>query len=611
VNRLSSAIEVLRKDLPRYARTCLTIRDKDARFHRLELNNAQRIAHHDISEQLKSTGRVRAIILKARQEGMSTYVAARFFRRIHLWRGIVAMIVSDTLARAGILWKIYDRYRQNLPADLQPVKKSTQADAKIVFGHDSELMVRPSSDTEAGRSATIHCLHLSELAYWGTGLRETWISLMQSVPPDSGEVIVESTAKGAGGLFHELWKLAEEGNSGWIAIFIPWWIHEEYDAKPGWDPALEAEIRERPDDFEQQAMGVGFSYRGEKHTLGISRLVWRRMYIAERFKTDPFKPGQDAVRGFQQEFPATAEEAFLISGACFFDEERLREMARGGEDPVFRGRLEKKHRPKPGDLSRDESIVAPISNTRGNLRIWEVPDVDKHYVIGVDTAEGIQKSPATEAFDLFDEEKMGGRDKSVAVVLRLPYWEGEEGGEKTFRPLAVAAILAGQIAPEVFAGQLNLLGDYYACGNPKSRFDRRVAKVGVERSHSSGQTVLRLLNEHYKYANLHWAREQLNKRSKEFTRRAGWVTDETTRMPMLDELAQVVREGRINIWSKQALDEMVTFIVWPNGKPMAEEGCHDDIVMALGIALQMVREHFHAETGKIPHQESINYLVGM
>ncbi len=612
MDSLSSAIERLRQDLPLYSESCLTIRDKEGRFIPLVLNEAQKIVHHDISEQLKATGRVRAVVLKARQEGVSTYVAARYFRAIHLWRGTAAMIVADTLFRAGALWKIYDRFRQHLPAEVQPVKKSTQSEAKMYFGHDSELMVRPSSDTEAGRAATIHRLHASELAFWGTGLRETWISLMQSVPPDSGEVIVESTAKGAGGLFHELWQLAEDGKAGWIAIFIPWWIHGEYDAEPGWDPALEATILTEPDDFERQALDEGFRYRDEQHVLPMSRLVWRRMLIAEKFKTDPFKPAKDAIRGFQQEYPATAEEAFLVSGACFFDEDKLRILSRNPEDPFLRGRLEERIQRNPE--TGDTKVVAPVENARGSLRIYEWPNKDFHYVVGADTAEGIQRSVHSEELELFgaDGTHQGGRDASAAIVVRLAYWEIEDvqgaEPERTFHPAKVVAELVGQIAPEIFANQLKLLGDYFSCGPERGR---RPARLAVERSHSSGQTVLRLLTEHHKYSNLHWAREPLNKRTKEVGRRAGWITDETTRMPMLDELSQLLREGRLEVTSKGVIDELITFVQWPNGKPMAEEGCHDDRVIATGIAVQMLREHFHPEETPVPRWEPEPTPTGM
>jgi len=165
----------------------------------------------------------------------------------------------------------------------------------------------------------------------------------------------------------------------------------------------------------------------------------------------------------------------------------------------------------------------------------------------------------------------------------------------------VVAELHGRLAPEVFAEQLRLLGEMYSCGNIKNGTYRSKALISVERSHSSGQTVLRLLNEHYHYNPLYWHRE-INRRTHRVGRRVGWVTDVTSRMPMLDELAKAIRMGVLEIPSKDVVREMVTFVTWPNGKPMAEEGCHDDRVMALGIAWQMAtREHRHGRN--LPPQE--------
>jgi len=154
---------------------------------------------------------------------------------------------------------------------------------------------------------------------------------------------------------------------------------------------------------------------------------------------------------------------------------------------------------------------------------------------------------------------------------------------------------------EVFTEQLRLLGEYYSCGHSGNTLENK-ALIGVEQSHSSGATVLRLLREHYRYIPLYWHRE-INRLTRKIGRRIGWRTDATSRMPMLDDLAMLVRGGRIDIPSKDIVREMVTFVTWPNGKPMAEEGTHDDRVIALAIAWQMKREHRHGLTGPIP-----NYL---
>jgi hypothetical protein len=87
--KLLLAKEVLkRKKLKEYkenfelfANEQIKILPKDASkgFIPFELNIAQRIVNEKIEEQRKSTGKVRAIVLKARQQGLSTYTTARVF----------------------------------------------------------------------------------------------------------------------------------------------------------------------------------------------------------------------------------------------------------------------------------------------------------------------------------------------------------------------------------------------------------------------------------------------------------------------------------------------------------------------------------------------------
>ena len=69
---LVATLARLRQDLSLYAQACLIIRTKQAKFVPLELNEAQRIVQGELSRQLAETGRIRAVILKARQEGVST-----------------------------------------------------------------------------------------------------------------------------------------------------------------------------------------------------------------------------------------------------------------------------------------------------------------------------------------------------------------------------------------------------------------------------------------------------------------------------------------------------------------------------------------------------------
>ena len=82
----------LRDDLDFYARNCLKIRTKGGKVAPFEFNRAQQFIHGRLEEQMARTGRVRALILKGRQQGCSTYVEARYYHATTFTKGRRAFI---------------------------------------------------------------------------------------------------------------------------------------------------------------------------------------------------------------------------------------------------------------------------------------------------------------------------------------------------------------------------------------------------------------------------------------------------------------------------------------------------------------------------------------
>ena len=593
---LVETIQRLRSDRELYAQACLRIRNKDALLVPLRPNFAQRHVEALLERQLAETGRVRAVVLKARQEGVSTWVAARFTHKTNLWAGQKALIIADALERAQAIYGIYERYYAELPEDLHPQIKSRAGRRHMHFMHDSEIDIRPASDANAGRAATIGLLHCSEIAFWPENTqRQVWVSAMQAIPDQGSEIIVESTPNGAGGLFYELWDLTQKRDSGWLGIFLPWWIHEEYDAGYGNSaPPTESElsaIENHADDFEMQAMGEGIPWNGENYVLPLSRLAWRRRTIVERFAGDPTTLGKDAVRDFQQEYPATAEEAFLFSGATFFDEEALRALARHTVDPAAVGNLGHKTIVREG---KQERVVALQPTRRGLVEVWEQPADGHHYTIGADTAEGKLVQKARVNADRAVQEA-GGRDYSSASIWRLArdaYTDPRTHEEHPATPRKLVAVIHGQPPADIFARQVALAGEWYRCGDPK-RYTVDPALVAVENNHSSGQRVLEYLRDILRYRRLYTQRE-INTKTKNFERRIGWRTDERSRWILLDYLGELIRKGLVEIPDPQTVRELTTFVFDDNGKPGGAEGTHDDRVISLALAAQMEREHRHA-----------------
>ena len=92
--RERAILQRLKGDFPHYAEKCLKIRPKKGEIIAFELNRVQREIHERLEVQLAGTGRVRALILKARQPGCSTYVEGRFYWKVTQRRGVRAFILT-------------------------------------------------------------------------------------------------------------------------------------------------------------------------------------------------------------------------------------------------------------------------------------------------------------------------------------------------------------------------------------------------------------------------------------------------------------------------------------------------------------------------------------
>lgn len=555
-------------DFEFYAENHLTIIPKDAPPQKFTLNRAQTIVHNKLSKQKKEKGYVRAIILKARQEGISTYVAGRYFRATNLLPYKKSMVLAHKDKASEALFGIYDRYYANLDAQVKPEKVSNARGRYLELTNGSIVTVETAGDPDAGRSQTIHYLHASEVAMWPRA-EQVWNAVEESVPPTGSEIVIESTAKGIGNVFHKMWLQAVDGKSEFIAIFLPWWIHEEYVVKL--DEDERQEILNTEDPYERKCMDEGFEYEGEIHKLTPEQLAWRRRKIRAK------GGGEKGERDFRQENPATPREAFIVSGANFFDVTALEILEGEAREPIFRGTLVERD-------TKNGRAIMPQPAERGWLRIWKYPQKDRVYAIGADTAYGAQGRQIA----FVEEEYKGGGDFSVAYVYDPQTQE-------------IVAELHGRIAPETFATQLNWLSYYYGAQGPGGvRFP---ATLAVERNHESGVTVIKKLQKEHRHPALYYSRLLAVRKQGRPTTICGWMTTKATRGPMLDELSEaiaahrypddpVVDAKKVSIPSQEAITELFSFVITydDRGSPlkaMAQEGAHDDRVLALAITLQV------------------------
>jgi hypothetical protein len=271
-----------------YTDRCLFIRAKSGKVQGLRLNRAQQFIHERLEEQLAATGRVRALILKGRQQGCSTLIGARFYKHTSMASGIRTFILTHEDAATQNLFEMVNRYHEHCPEDMRPSTGAANAKELFFDQLDSGYKVGTAGTKGVGRSSTIQLFHGSEVAFWPHA--ETHAAgVLQAVPDEDGtEIILESTANGMGNLFHQKWVDAERGTGDFIAIFVPWYWQEEY-RKP------------LPPDFAKAAEEAEYA---RLYGLDDEQIAWRRNKIAEL--KDPAL--------FKQEYPATAAEAFQMSG---------------------------------------------------------------------------------------------------------------------------------------------------------------------------------------------------------------------------------------------------------------------------------------------------------
>lgn len=341
-------------------------KDSSKGFVPFEFNDAQKIVNEKINKQLEETGRVRAIVLKGRQMGLSTFATARVFWKSYFNAYNKSVVMAHDSATSDALFTMSRNTISNMPEEFRPVFKKSNA-KEILFDHnDSGYRLYTAGSPEAGRGTTPTIAHLSEVAFW-THDEKILAGLFQGISEADGtEVILESTANGVGNEFHRLWKGAVNGENDYLPIFVPWFLMPEYRRTVLEPEAFSETLTE--DEVKIQ----------EQYDLDLEQIYWRRLKIAE-----------GGLSKFRQEYPLSPEEAFQTSGANVFNVEKLQSLV---PSAVLKRQL----------FSHDSSSFEDFNE--GDLEIFKYPKFDENFVIGADCALGVgQDSSACVVMDSHNE----------------------------------------------------------------------------------------------------------------------------------------------------------------------------------------------------------------
>lgn len=409
--RLDEMDEAARKVLlimrtfSRYCANNLKIKTKDGQLVALKPNRVQRRIIKKVVQCILDGRPIRFIILKARQEGVSTIVEALIYWWTATHKYIQSKIIAHDSETSEYLYNMFRTYYENSNPLFAPTTKyHTRSDLTFDNEADPQKGLKSQIDTAtaenagSGRGQTIQWLHGSEVAKWRNG-RELVAGLMQAVPllPNTA-IFLESTANGIGDYFHTTWQAAKRGESAFEPLFFGWNVHEEY--------ALPVPSHFRRTVEEEKLV--------ESHGLTNPQLVWRRAKLRE-FVGDE--------KRFYQEYPLTDAEAFLASGSPRFNIDKLIAMEARCYEPKFMDLSEKREILKPTQFILRELEGAP-------LKVWFYPADSHEYVIGVDVAEGIEE------------------DYSVATVM-------DKANHTT------VARFRGDLEPSALGEYLDMLGRWY------------------------------------------------------------------------------------------------------------------------------------------------------
>ena len=470
-------------------------------------------------------------ILKARKEGFSSLILAILTVKFLFLENVNCACISHEDEATKRLFEKVEFYIDTLSNNGSPIEvklfRKSGKHIKYHFERNGKMVrntffIGTAGSKAFGRGDTIHFLHASEVAFWENPGR-LLTGLLNSVPDDFDNtyIVKESTANGSGTMQHLEWEKEKAGKSLFRPHFFGW--HK--------DPANRKTLRQYEKQMKKRFVPVLEDERlMAKYALDMEQVIWRRMKISS-MQTDS-KEGYQFTKEelFKQEFPIEDREAFLTTGKSMFDKKSLEwyEDVRVG---------------KPSHVGDLEGYNPPVwvANSNGTIKVWEMPQADRGYVIGADVAEG--------------------GDFSYATVLC----------KETNEQVAEVNVHMDEFE---FAALLYKLGMFY-----------NGALIGPERN-NQGVAVVKKLDE-LNYMNL-YVQQSIDEITKRTYNKVGWRTDSKTRPIMLGELNSQVALRKFGIRSQLVIDQMYTFIRGKT-KPQAMKGTHDDAVIGNAIALQLLK----------------------
>lgn len=512
--------------------------------------DSQEILYEEYQKLREVNGNVRAMVLKARQMGITTYNVAEVFANTIFTEHINSIIVAQDDDQARYIFGMYRSALDYLPWWMKPRIKSLQEGEQIEFDEKDEVLrqMHPGlkswlyadnarKPTGVGRGKTFARAHLSELAFWNnpTQLSKALFPTMNT--PD-GFYIMESTANGRNDFWHNLWRKAEAGKIPWHPIFIPFYRRAiTYSV-----PIEKNEVFVRT--VEEQEMRDRIEAK-DSFIIKDETFKWMRQ------KKEEYEAIDEDDQMFSQEYTADPEESFQTSATTAFPRKVLNKLQRKTRNPIWTGEISwdsDSHKPKlVGHKVAPADAIPYPENAPGRLSIFEMPEKGGVYGFGSDVALG----------------NPGGDYSTVQMIKKA------RPGERTRQ----VAVWHGLISPTALAEICYCLGTMY-----------NDALAAVEVNSFGIQTNYELMV-NWEYENI-YRFKRLDHIKNMVTNITGFLSTPKSTDGLMAKMSDFLLEDAIDIPCKWTMDEFMDY----TEEGAVGDGAKDDLVDGILIALYCLYE---------------------
>lgn len=280
----------------------------------------------------------------------------------------------------------------------------------------------------------------------------------------------------------------------------------------------------------------------DREDLELEQIMWLRYCREHKCKGDETRR--------KREFPSYPGEAFEATGSDILDPQIIAKWTKEAKEnpPLSRGAM----RADVNQLTQEvERVWFDSEDKTGKIEIYEYPKEDCRYILAIDPSGGNADG-----------------DWQIGFMLNV------ETGDQ-------AAEFRAKQDPDLCVDQLEYMALWFKAKTQRS------ALVSIEMNGGFGAPFLRHFADRMT-CDL-YEREQLDRITRNLTKRHGWLTSSQTRPQLIAELKYATRMEKWKVKSIETLRECRTLWENPAGRKVeARPGFHDDGPLAGGQSL-MVR----------------------